>query len=166
MKAVVSHSDVALEDVAYSALGKGLNYAVVPASLPIEDFLSGVEKAVFALPQEASKEVRQETVRIRKASRKIKDNLSGTGRRALRTLQADAVLTNLPPGKGNAAVVFNTSDYNRKFAALSLIGCCLRTPLRPSNGGPLSFSSSHRFPSGSHNNCGHMVRGILDCTGS
>jgi hypothetical protein len=68
MKAVVNHGDAALEDAAYSALGKGLNYAVIPASLPIEDFLSGVEKAVRALPEEAADEVRQDTVRILKAA--------------------------------------------------------------------------------------------------
>jgi hypothetical protein len=79
-KAVVNLSDVPLEDAAYPALGKGLNYAVAPAALPIEDFLRGVEKAVRALPEEAAEEVRQETVRILKASRKGKDNLLGAER--------------------------------------------------------------------------------------
>jgi hypothetical protein len=46
-KAVVNLSDVPLQD---AALGKGLIYEVAPAALPIEDFLSGVEKAVRALP--------------------------------------------------------------------------------------------------------------------
>jgi hypothetical protein len=70
-KAVVKLSDVPLEDAANSALGRGLNNAVVPATLPIEDFLSGVEKIVRALPEEAVEEVRQEIVRILKASRKV-----------------------------------------------------------------------------------------------
>jgi hypothetical protein len=38
-----------LEDAAYSALGKGLNYAVSPAVLPTEDFLTGAEKAIVSL---------------------------------------------------------------------------------------------------------------------
>jgi hypothetical protein len=114
-KAMVNLSDVPLEDAAYSALGKGLNYAVAPAALPIEDFLSGVEKAIRALPEEAAEEVRQETVRILMASGKPKDNLSGADRRGLRTLRTNA---DLPADKGNAAVFLNTSDYNRKIAAL------------------------------------------------
>jgi hypothetical protein len=57
-KAVVNLSDVPLEDAAYSALGKDLNYAVASVALPIEDFLSGVEKAVRTLPEEAAEEVR------------------------------------------------------------------------------------------------------------
>ncbi|XP_021918665.1 uncharacterized protein LOC110829347 [Zootermopsis nevadensis] len=71
-KTVVNLSGRPLEDAAYSALGKGLNYAV-----SIEDFLSGVERAVRSLPVEAAAEVRQETVRILRASKKPKDNLSG-----------------------------------------------------------------------------------------
>jgi hypothetical protein len=91
---------------------------VAPAALPIEDFFSGVVTAVRALPEEAAEEVRQETVRILKASRKPKDNLSGAERRALRTLRTNADLTILPADKGNAIVVLNTSDYNREIGAL------------------------------------------------
>jgi hypothetical protein len=47
-----------LEDAAYSALGKGLNYAVSSVVLPIEDIVSSVEKAIDSLPEEAAKEVR------------------------------------------------------------------------------------------------------------
>jgi hypothetical protein len=45
-KTVVNLSNVPLEDVAYSVYGKGLNCVVSPAVLCIEDFISGVEKAV------------------------------------------------------------------------------------------------------------------------
>jgi hypothetical protein len=38
--------------------------------MPIEDILRGVEKAIGSLPEDAAEEVRQETVRIPKASRK------------------------------------------------------------------------------------------------
>jgi hypothetical protein len=168
-KPVVNLSDVTLEDAAYSALGKGLNYAVAHAVLPIEDFLSGEEKAVGALPEKAAEEVRQETVRILKASRKPEDNLSGAERRTLRTQRTNADLTALPADKGKAAVVLNTSDYNRNIEALSgalLIGCCSRTPLRPWTGRPPAFSRSNRFTGRSYNSCGHRVRGLLHCTGS
>jgi hypothetical protein len=42
-KTVVKLNDVPLEDSAYSALRKSMNYAVAPAVLPIDDILSGVE---------------------------------------------------------------------------------------------------------------------------
>ncbi|XP_021931121.1 uncharacterized protein LOC110835326 [Zootermopsis nevadensis] len=61
-KTVVNLSGRPLEDAAYAALGKGLNYSVAPTVLPIEDFLSGVKRAVRSLPVEAAEEVRKETV--------------------------------------------------------------------------------------------------------
>jgi hypothetical protein len=116
-KTVVNLSYVPLEDAAYSTLGKGLNYAVAPVVLPIEDLLSGVEKAIGYLPEEAAEEVQQDTVRILKASRNPKDNLSGVERTALWAPRANADLTVLPADKDNVAVVLNTSNYNWKIAA-------------------------------------------------
>jgi hypothetical protein len=74
---------VLLEEAACSALSKGLNYAVAPAVISIEDILFGVEKVIGALPKETSEQVRQEAVRILKGSRKPKDNLTGAKTRAL-----------------------------------------------------------------------------------
>jgi hypothetical protein len=50
-KTVVNLSKISKE-AARSALSKGLNYAVAPAVLPVEDILCGVERAVGALPEE------------------------------------------------------------------------------------------------------------------
>jgi hypothetical protein len=107
-----------LEEAACSALSKGLNYAVAPARILVKDFLCGVEKAIRTLPEEAVKEIRQETVRILKGSRQPKHNLSGAERRALRSLKANDLLTVLSADKGNAAVVMGTSDYNKEIATL------------------------------------------------
>jgi hypothetical protein len=51
---VINVSDVPLEDAAYSALSKGLNYAVDAAVLLIEDFHRGAEKSVGSLPEEGA----------------------------------------------------------------------------------------------------------------
>lgn len=61
---VVNLSGKLLDHAMYSALCKCLNYGVAPAVLPIEDILSGVQKAVKSLPVYVSEEARQETVRI------------------------------------------------------------------------------------------------------
>ena len=57
---VISLSNQKLDEGIYSLLQKGLNYAVTPQILPIEDLLTGVEKAVRSLPAEMA-EARQET---------------------------------------------------------------------------------------------------------
>jgi hypothetical protein len=89
---------------------EGLNFAVAPASVPVKDILCWVEKAIRALPEETAEEIRQETVRILKGSRKPKDNLTSAERRALRALKTNAALTVLPADKGNAVVVLGTSE--------------------------------------------------------
>jgi hypothetical protein len=61
-----------------------------------------------------AEDISQETVRILKGSHKPKDNLTGAERRALRSLKANEVLTVLPADMGNATVVLNTLDYNRR----------------------------------------------------
>jgi hypothetical protein len=98
-------------------LSRRLNYAVVPAIVPVEDILCGVEKAVGALPEETAEEV-QETVRILRGSRKSNNKLTGTERRGLQALKANEALKVHPADKGNATVVLDTADYNRKIAVL------------------------------------------------
>ena len=61
---VINLSNQELDEGVYSLLQKGLNYAITPRSPPIEDLLTGVEKAVRILPSEMAGEARQETVRI------------------------------------------------------------------------------------------------------
>jgi hypothetical protein len=85
---------------------------------PIEDFLTGVEKAVVSLPVETTEEVRQEAVRILKASSRPRDNLCGAERWALRSLRTNADVTVLHADKGNATAVLNTKDYKDNISAL------------------------------------------------
>jgi len=75
---VINLSDQKLEDGAVSLLQKGLNFAVTPRYTPIEDILTGVEKAVRSLPVETAEEATQETVRIMKNSPRPRDNLTRT----------------------------------------------------------------------------------------
>jgi hypothetical protein len=116
---VFNLSSTPLEDAAYPALSKGLNYeyAVSPAALPNEDFLTGVGIAIVSLPVQATEEVRQETLRSLKASNRPRDNLSGAERRALRSLRTNADLTVIYADKGNTTVVLVTTDYNEKISA-------------------------------------------------
>jgi hypothetical protein len=81
--------------------------------LPIEIILTGVEEAIVFLPEEAAKEVQQETVQILKAASKPMYKLSGTERRDLWALHANNVLAVLPADKSNVTVVLNTKDYEK-----------------------------------------------------
>jgi len=67
---VINLSGWTLDDTLSLLLQKGLNYAVTPHTIPIEDILAGVENAVQSLPVEMEEEARQETVSIMKSSSK------------------------------------------------------------------------------------------------
>jgi hypothetical protein len=86
-------------------------------TLPIEDIITGAEKAVHSLPVEMAEKIRQETVRIIKSSKRPKDNLTRAERRAVKSVCANGDLTILPADKGNAAVI-DTLDYKQKLVAL------------------------------------------------
>jgi hypothetical protein len=75
-----------------------------------------LENAIGTLPEENVEEIQQEMVGILKGSHQRKDNLTGTERRALRSLKANDLLTVLLADKGSAAVVLGTSDYNKMIA--------------------------------------------------
>jgi len=107
-----------LDDGLHSLLQKGLNYAVTARNIPIEDLLTGVEKAVQSLLVESAEEVRQETIRIIKSASKPKDNLTRTERVALTNLKNNSELTILPADKGNATVILSTMDYKQKILIL------------------------------------------------
>jgi len=115
---VINLSNQKLDQGIYSLLQKGLNYAVTPRTLPIEDLLTGVEKAVRSLPVEMAEEARQETIRIIKHATKPRDSLDRTERAALRSLKQNTELTILAADKGNATVILNNTDYQQKMASL------------------------------------------------
>jgi len=115
---VINLSGRTLNDGLSSLLQKSLNYAVTPRTIPIEDILAGVEKAVHSLPVEMAEGARQKTARIIKSSSRPRNNLTRAEREALGTLKKNTDLTILPADKGNCAVVLNTVDYTQKINSL------------------------------------------------
>jgi hypothetical protein len=66
---VVNLSNKSFDEDLHSALQKGLNFAISPTSLPIEDIITGVEKDVQSLPVKTAEEIRKEIARIIKSSK-------------------------------------------------------------------------------------------------
>jgi len=115
---VINLSGQKLDDGVSSLLQKGLNYAVTPRPLTIQDILAGVAKAVQSLPVEMEEEARQETLRIIKSSSRLSKYLTRAEREALRTLKKNTDLSILPADKGNATMILNTVDYKQKITSL------------------------------------------------
>ena len=122
---VISLSGHTLDDGVSSLLQKGLNDAVTPSTIPIEDILAGVEKALQSLHVEMAEKARQETVRIIRSSSRPTDNLTRAEKEALRTI--------LPADKGNATVILNTVYYKQKTTSLLEYPSCRRLARDPIN---------------------------------
>jgi hypothetical protein len=84
----------------------------------ITTILIGVEKAVKSLPPDTAEEIRFETVKVVRDFLKPTDNLTRAETRALKDVCSDMGLTILPADKGNATVIFNTTDYTQKISTL------------------------------------------------
>jgi hypothetical protein len=105
-------------NILYAAFCQCLNYAVAPAGLPIEDIISGVEKAVKLLPVKVAEEARQETVMKLRDSSGSRVNLTVAEKMVLSVLRKNSDLTILLADNGNVTVVLNTVDYDDKIGAL------------------------------------------------
>ena len=68
---VVNLSDIRLEPEADSLLKKGLNFAVTPKQIPIDEFITAAEEACQRLKPAEADQLRTETV---KALKKIKNS--------------------------------------------------------------------------------------------
>jgi hypothetical protein len=71
---VINLSEQTLDEGLSSLLQKGLNYAVTPRAISMEDSLTGVEKAIKLLPVEKQKE--RNSKNYKKSSARPKENLT------------------------------------------------------------------------------------------
>jgi hypothetical protein len=111
---VINLSDQTLDDGISLLLQKGLNYSVIPRTIPIEGILAGIEKAVLSLPFEMAEEARQETVRIIKSSSKPRSNITTAESKLLRTLKNNTDLTILPADKAMLQLFSTLLTTNRR----------------------------------------------------
>ncbi|XP_072042470.1 uncharacterized protein [Amphiura filiformis] len=117
---VVNKSDRDLSDNELSVLKKGLNFSVVPDSVPTAEFVTGIETACYALGSnsDTSTQLRSDCVRILKDCKLPKSNISKGEKTALRDLKADPSILVLPADKGRATVVLNKETYVEKASEL------------------------------------------------
>ena len=115
---VVNLSDITLKPAAESLLRKGLNYAVTPSKLPVDEIITATEEACKQLPPGKADLLRSDVTRTIKNTKPLKCNLSLEERKALQELKANDNIKILPADKGRASVVLNTADYNSKIQDL------------------------------------------------
>lgn len=111
---VVNLSSKSLSDAQKRVLAKGLKFAPAPKSIPVKEIVMNVESGLRGVPQQAADEARVRIVSLLKRARPPPRNTTREEESAIRTLKDDTGLIILPADKGNATVVLDRDEYDKK----------------------------------------------------
>ena len=118
-KWVINLSKHQLTQYEESALQKGLNFAVTPKSIPKTESIASVETAIWCnrgINEETAERARAAIASVIRCANPPKPNLQKSETRALSALRKNESITIVQADKGNATVVLDTEDYEKKAA--------------------------------------------------
>ena len=104
-----------MNDSDTKVLEYGLNFAIAPSRIPLKELMCSIEKAVTNLSEESADQARQDCALILRHAKPTKPNLSKEERTTLFELRKNQQIKIVKADKGNATVVLDTIDYNRKM---------------------------------------------------
>ncbi|KAI5632981.1 hypothetical protein NE865_14318 [Phthorimaea operculella] len=101
-------------------LNKGLNFAPTPTRIPYENVICGVEEAISRnkIPARDAETLRQDVAVTLRKSQLPQRNITAEELRAIKDLRADTDILVLKADKGNATVVLDVDEYDRKVKSL------------------------------------------------
>ena len=117
-KWVVNMSSRSLTDTEERVLRRGLNFAPTPRGIPYIDMIAAVEGVARHLPNEEASELRGSVCGLLKRAKIPPSNMHKGERIALQNLRQDKNIAILPADKGNATVVMDAVEYERKMTNL------------------------------------------------
>ena len=115
---VINLSKYAISDQEISALSKGLNYAVTPKHLPVEDLIVATEQACHKLPVEEADTLRCKAMNILSSAKLPTPNVTKLEAIALQDIAKNKEILCLPPDKGRGVVILDRQEYNKKVAQM------------------------------------------------
>ena len=120
-KWVINPSDMSVSDTERDVL-KGLNFAVTPERLPVEDIASATESVSrrldFCHKKSTADKLRAEVTKILLKSKWPKSNVNRNEREVIKNLAKDEDIIVLPADKGRSTVILNKRYYHLKMSAL------------------------------------------------
>jgi hypothetical protein len=112
---VINLSTHPIDENTTRLLEKGLNFAIAPRKIPIEDILCSIENSIKNLPDNAKEEIRQDCSVILRRVKPPKNNITKEESLALKSLNNNKNLVVLKADKGGAIVVMNKENYIEKM---------------------------------------------------
>ena len=115
---VVNRSDRTLTDTETRVLARGLNFAISPEKVPVDDFILATESACQKLPAEERPALRAEIAGVLRSAKPPKPNISKEERQALAVLAKEKDILILPADKGRCTVLLNKTEYTAQVETM------------------------------------------------
>ena len=120
---VVNMSQRILSPGETKVLSLGLNFALVPQSSPVEDIIQRTEPTLRHLDKSTADEIRLQVHQALRKHKPAKPNISRQEQSAIKSLRQDKTIHVLRADKGNATVIMDKSEYDRKVADILHSDC-------------------------------------------
>ncbi len=117
-KVVKNLSNRPLTEDEEQVLTLGLNFAVIPKTIPVDQYIAGTETTARQLDSKRANDLRTLVSRTLQTAVNPKCNLPSNLRRAVKQLKNDDSIVIVPADKGNATVVLNKNEYEDKLNAM------------------------------------------------
>ena len=118
-KWIVNMSKHQLSEEETSVLEKGLNFAPALSRVPVAEIIAGVEPALRKHRDDAEADrARAAVSNILRKAKAPKPNTTKKERQALKDLRSNKDIVIVQADKGNATVIMNTDDYEKKALAI------------------------------------------------
>ena len=111
-------SSTSLTEDQTKALAHGPNFAIVPRSPPVGEYIVAIENACNQLQQGKAEELRGEMKSVLKKIQAPKYNITREERKAIEELRRDKTRIILTMDKGVSMVVMDRDDYNKEAEEL------------------------------------------------
>ena len=115
---VVNRSDRTLTDTETRVLARGLNFAISPDKVPVEDFIVATESACQKLPAEQRPALRAAMAGVLHSAKPPKPNISKEKKQALAVLAKEKDILILPADKGRCTVLLNKTEYTAQVETM------------------------------------------------
>ena len=121
-KLVINLSSRTLNPTELQVLALGLNYAISPSTIPVNEIITSTEAVARKLDSNTPEQLRAGVSNALRTARPPCPNISYTQKRPLKDLHKDNTIVILPADKGNATVVMDRSLYEEKMKDILLDG--------------------------------------------
>ncbi len=115
---MINTSKYVLSNDETKVLAKGLNFALTPEKVPIDDYVVATEQACGFLPERERDELRSKVCGITGNVKVPKPNISKEEKTALKALKKQETIMILPADMGKATVVMDKEKYEQKVKVM------------------------------------------------